>query len=342
MVGIQAIDVVPGEGAHIHGYGEVSSILAVTTMRKVNDRLSGFLEEFNSSMKELYSKGFEFSPINVRESTTKFIDKYVTDIPDVASVRDGIIYASGYDVPVRVFVPYPDEVLPVLVYFHGGGHVAGNVYSFDPICRKIARETRHIVVAPEYRLAPENRYPSAVTDCYAAVIGVWAALDRLGLYYQPSLSVAGDSAGGALAATMSHLAQFDYSVKIKKQVLIYPVLDYTMHLRSHEENAVGYFLEARKSIWYLGQYFAEEQCRKKASPLFMDFTAALPETLVFTVEFCPHRDTGDIYYRKVEEVGVRSENVHFSDMIHPFLILEDLVKGECAKVYAGMNSFLND
>ncbi|MCO1333212.1 alpha/beta hydrolase [Microbulbifer sp. OS29] len=311
-------------------------------MRKVNDRLSEFLDEFNHLMKGKFSEGFEFNVINVRETSANLISKYVTDTPEIASIRDGVVYASGYDIPIRVFIPYPDEVLPVLVYFHGGGHVAGSVASFDSICRKISRATKHIVVAPEYRLAPESRYPCGVTDCYAVVTGVWTALDRMGQYYQPSLSVAGDSAGGALAATMSHLAQFDYSVKIKKQVLIYPVLDYTMRLKSHQENAAGYFLETRKSVWYLGQYFREGQCRREASPLFMDFTAGLPETLVFTVEFCPHRDAGDIYFRKVEEVGVRSENIHFTDMIHPFLNFEELVKGECSKVYSRMNSFLND
>ncbi|WP_102868172.1 alpha/beta hydrolase [Pseudovibrio exalbescens] len=310
-------------------------------MREVSPKLVPFLEQFNETVAKLVASGFKANATNAREGLANLTKTYATESVDVALVQDDLIYAEGYNVPVRIFNPAPDEELPVLVYYHGGGHMAGSVTVYDPIYRKLAVNTKHIVVAPEYRLAPENPYPAGEQDAYATLQGVWETLDRRGMKYRRELSVGGDSAGGALATAVSHVAQFDVNVDIKKQLLVYPCTDYTMDTPSYTENAVGYLLHTAKCAWYFDNYFKKGECRKSASTLFKDFTAHLPETFVVTAEFCPLRDEGKLYYEKVKGAGVRAEHLHFDDMTHTFLNMEDLVKDECELVYSKMNEFLN-
>ncbi|WP_444945709.1 alpha/beta hydrolase [Microbulbifer sp. VTAC004] len=310
-------------------------------MRKVNAKLIPFLDQLNESMAAQAAQGFKFSVINSREMSGKMIRSYISDIPEVDCIFDEVVYSTGYNVPVRVYNPAPEKKLPVLLYFHGGGHVVGSVENYDPICRKFSLATQHILVAPEYRLAPENPYPAAVVDSCAVARGIWTVLDKRKVNYQTSLSVAGDSAGGALSASVSHLAQYDLGITISKQVLVYPCVDYTARCASYKENGVGYYVERDKCIWFSEQYFKDGQCRKSASPLHMDFSGGLPDTLVITAGFCPLRDEGVLYYKSIKNTGVRSENFHFPDMIHGFLNMEDLVRDECQETYFQAGKFLN-
>ena len=228
-----------------------------------------------------------------------------------------------------------------MVYFHGGGHMAGSVTVYDPICRKLANATQHIVVSVDYRLSPECPYPAAVNDAYRAIKAVWLTLKQRQLAFQRRLSIAGDSAGGALCATIAHLAQFDDSIAIHRQAIIYPSLDYTMSSKSLQQNAVGYLLQKDKIAWYFDNYFQSSENRKTVSPLHMEFSQQLPKSLVITAEFCPLRDEGFTYIEKMRHVGVEAEHLHFDDMIHAFLNLENLVKEECETVYLRIAEFLN-
>ncbi|WP_444891329.1 alpha/beta hydrolase [Microbulbifer sp. DLAB2-AA] len=310
-------------------------------MRKVNPNLSEFLRVCNELLSERTAKGHAFSVIESRERSERIIQEYVTDIPDIDQVIDDEIYTSGYNVPVRIFNPNSSLALPVLLYLHGGGHMLDSVKAYDPICRKMAIATQHIVVAPEYRLAPENPYPANIEDTCAVARGVWTSLSRHKIDYQKLLSVAGDSAGGSLSATLSHIAQFDTGIYIDKQVLIYPCVDYTAGCQSYQKYGKGYFLEAEKCYWFFEKYFRDGQCRKSASPLYMDFTQRLPKTLVITAEFCPLCDEGKFYFERVRSVGAHAEYIHFEGVIHGFLNVEDLLKDICAEAYEKIGRFLN-
>ena len=310
-------------------------------MREVSPKLTGYLEEFNAVVAKLVAAGFKPNATNAREGLANLTKTYVTNIPEVALIQDDIVPAEGYQVPVRIYNPAPEEELPVLIYYHGGGGMAGSVTVYDPICRKIALATRHIVVAPEYRLAPECPYPAGVNDAYATLKGAFGVLASRGMKFKREISIAGDSAGGALCGSVSGLAQFDASITIKKQFLIYPSLDYTMDSKSMKENAVGYLLQAGKIAWYFDNYFKNGECRKGASPLYGDFTKRLPETCVVTAEFCPLRDEGKDYCKKLTAAGVPVEHINMESMIHTFMNMEDLVKEECMFVYDKMNKFLN-
>ena len=313
----------------------------MTDQRQVSPNLQPWLENFNRQMADLVAKGFKATPTNAREGLAGLTRALVTDIPDIAWCQDDVIAAHPFDVPVRIYHPEPDEALPVLVYLHGGGHMAGSVTVYDPICRKLARAARHIVVAADYRLAPECRYPAGVTDGYNTVKHLWPVLRARGLKFHERLALAGDSGGGALSASVAHLAQFDAGVAIGRQVLIYPSLDYTMQWPSIAQNAVGYLLERHRIAWYFDHYFPAGANRHAASPLHMDFGERLPATLVITAEFDPLHDEGRIYVEKLRQADIEAEHWHLDDMIHAFLNLEDLVKETCNAVYARIGRFLN-
>ncbi|MGF1875981.1 alpha/beta hydrolase [Photobacterium frigidiphilum] len=309
-------------------------------MRQVSEKLQPWLENFNQQVAILIENGFKPTATNAREGLANLTKALVTDIPAIAWVQDDLVINDEYNVPVRIYHPAPEQALPVLVYYHGGGHMAGSITVYDPICRKLANATQHIVVAVDYRLAPECPYPAGVNDAYAVVKDIWATLDSRKLKYQRELVVAGDSGGGALVATVSGQAQFDDTVNIAKQVMIYPSLDYTMDSGSMEQNATGYLLQKGKIVWYFDNYLQNNEDRHLVSPLCGRFTSALPETLMFTAEFCPLRDEGVSYCEKVKATGVQVEHVHFPDMIHTFMNMEDLVKEECEQVYQTIAGFL--
>jgi acetyl esterase/lipase len=218
--------------------------------------------------------------------------------------------------------------------------MAGGITVYDPICRRLARETEHIVISVDYRLAPECRYPAGIIDAVTVVKNIWKVLETRQLRHSRSLSIGGDSAGGAIAATVAHHYRHDEEVEIRRQILIYPSLDYTMRSASIELNGEGYLLQQEKIVWFFNNYFEKGVDRKLASPLYMELDGRMPESLVITAEFCPLRDEGLAYVEKLQAGGLRAENLHFEDMIHAFLNLEDLVKDECDTLYAAIAAFL--
>ncbi len=310
-------------------------------MRQVSEKLIPWLDAFNQQIAVLIENGYKATPTNAREGLANLTAALVTNIPEIAWVQDDLIEGKTCTVPVRLYHPQPDKQLPVVIFYHGGGGMAGGITVYDAIARKIANHTQHIVISVDYRLAPENPFPDGVEDAYTVVEHLWETLDRREILYREQLSIAGDSGGGALVATVSGRAQFDENVNIVNQVLIYPSLDYTMSLPSIEENAKGYLLESAKVKWYFDNYFKHNEDRRHASPLHGRFTPSLPKTLLFTAEFCPLRDEGIAYCEMTQSVGVKTQHIHFDDMIHAFLNMEDLVKEECEKVYAEMDHFLN-
>ncbi|WP_432463662.1 alpha/beta hydrolase [Agarivorans sp. QJM3NY_33] len=310
-------------------------------MRKVSPKLIPWLDELNQQVATLIENGFKPTATNAREGLENLTRGLVGDSPAIAWVHDDLVLSDEYNVPVRIYHPAPEQALPVVIYYHGGGHMAGSVTVYDPICRKLAQASQHIVVSVEYRLAPECPYPAGVNDAYAVAKNIGATLAGLNVRYLPRLSLVGDSGGGALVASVSAKAQFDKSLQIDKQVMIYPSLDYTMNSHSMEQNGSGYLLQKGKIAWYFDNYFQHHEDRKQASPLYGDFSANLPSTFIITAEFCPLRDEAIAYCEKAKQAGVAVEQLHFSDMIHTFINMENLVEEECAKVYQSIAEFLN-
>src|SRR6476646_9622989 len=171
---------------------------------------------------------------------------------EIASVSDREVPGPDGPVPVRVYRPAGDAPKPVVVYYHGGGWVLGSLETHDGTCRRLADGADAVVVSVDYRMGPEDRCPAAVDDSYAAL--QWIAANAAELGADPQrLVVAGDSAGGNLAAVVSQLAR-DGGPAIRFQLLIYPVTDHEFTSVSMQENAVGYYLTRDAMRWFYDHY----------------------------------------------------------------------------------------
>tara|TARA_Y100001001_G_C7974695_1_gene297148 strand:+ start:371 stop:1318 length:948 start_codon:yes stop_codon:yes gene_type:complete len=281
------------------------------------------------------------TPEFMRKSLARMTDAFVTNVPAVARVSDSLLETTQQRVPLRIYDPSPGTEKPVTLFLHGGGHMCGSIQVYDPICRKLADTSGQLIVAPDYRLAPEYPYPAALEDCYAVIQHLWSYLDNANILYTPSLSLVGDSGGGALCATLSALSQRDSNLPIKKQALIYPSLDYTLSSPSVETLAHGYLLEKSRIQWYFDHYFQGNECRRATSPLFMPLFNQHPTTLIVTAGYCPLRDEGPRYIAKLEEVGVATEHHFEPTMIHAYLNLENLAPQACSRTYEAVSRFVN-
>jgi acetyl esterase/lipase len=303
--------------------------------------LREWLESWRAARAAAHANGYRRTATNAREAFDTVIRSLVTERPEVALVRDDVIPAPAYAVPVRIYHPAPDEARPVALFLHGGGHVAGSVATYDPIARKLALATGRVIVAVEYRLAPECPYPAALTDSMACAKGVFRCLSGQEMRHAPRLALIGDSAGAALCATLSHLAQHEPDVEVEAQALLYPSLDYTLAQPSVLENAEGYLLERERILWLFDNYLQGQENRRAVSPLFMDITERYPRTLIVTVAFDPLRDEGIAYAERLREHGIATEHKPMSGLVHAYLNLEDLVPEACAETYTAVGRFLD-
>jgi acetyl esterase len=215
-----------------------------------------------------------------------------------------------------------NKTLPVVMFFHGGGWVLGDRQTHDRLVREIAHGAHAAVVFVEFHRAPESQYPVAVEEAYAAT--KYIAEHGRAYNLDPSrLAVAGDSAGGNLAAAVCLLAKERGGPKVDYQVLFYPVTDAGFDTPSYQEFSTGYFLTAEESKWFWQQYLPEEAARRQptASPLrsSLEQLSGLPPALVITAEFDILRDEGEAYAHKLTEAGVPVTAIRVLGAIHDFV-----------------------
>jgi acetyl esterase len=243
----------------------------------------------------------------------------------VHEVRDLAATGRAGDVPVRVYRPAAEGPLPAIAYYHGGGFVIGSLDTHDGTCRALANATGCAVVSVDYRLAPEHRFPAAPEDCWSAL--AWMASEGEALGLDPErLAVAGDSAGGNLAAATALLAR-ERGPELRFQLLVYPVTDHGFDTPSYLENGEGYFLSAAMMRWFWQQYLedASHGADPLASPLRAADLAGLPEALVLTAEYDPLRDEGEAYAARLRAAGVPTELQRYPGQIHGFFSMFDLM-----------------
>jgi acetyl esterase/lipase len=309
-------------------------------MNKTTSLLQQWLEQYNETLAHWQAQGNTFTPALVRDSLARMTRTHVTDIPELSLVIDDTVDNDGHPVPVRIFHPDHYSALEVVIFLHGGGHMAGSIEVYDPICRKIALSAQRIVVAVGYRLAPEYPFPIGIEDGAAVLDTCSAMLDRLGLNHLPGIALAGDSAGGAMSATLAHRYQTDRKQKIDKLVLIYPSLDYSLRCPSTDLFGIGYLLEKDKIQWYFDHYFSNDEERNDASPIDMEITDNFPETMVITAGFCPLRDEGIAYVNRLKKHAIATRHIDFKEAVHAFLNLENLVPDICRSCYQDVGAFL--
>ncbi len=302
--------------------------------------LQQWLNQYNETLAHWQAQGNILTPAIARESMATMTGAFVTDIQEMSFARDETIHNGDHLVPVRIYHPDQSSSLKAAVFFHGGGHMSGSVEVYDLICRKIARSANRVVIAVEYRLAPEHPYPAGIEDGAAVVDGCLGLLERLDVGHLPRLALIGDSAGGAMSATLAHRFQNAGEPEIDKLVLIYPSLDYSLSSPSTDRFGSGYLLEKEKIEWYFDNYFSKNEARIEASPLFMEITESFPETMVITAGLCPLCDEGGRYVQRLKEHGIRTRHIHFEELLHAFLNLENLVPDQCRTCYHELGEFL--
>jgi acetyl esterase len=244
------------------------------------------------------------------------------DAPSLDLVRDLSAEGPAGPIPLRLYRPAPAAAgaLPVLVYFHGGGWVIGDLDTHDVLCRQLAIGSGCTVVSVDYRMGPEHRFPAAVDDCLAAT--QWVARNAALLGIDASrLAVGGDSAGGNLAAVVAIAARDVGNPAIAWQLLIYPATDQRRIAPSHTTNAQGYLLTADSMRWYHDHYIDDTRhdLDWRASPLLCEDLSGLPPSLVLTAGYDPLRDEGIQYAQRLTEAGSRATHVSFERQIHGFI-----------------------
>ncbi|MHB0883477.1 alpha/beta hydrolase [Paenibacillus sp. SEL1] len=271
----------------------------------------------------LYDLGPEKGRETVNEVQSGPADKPAADVEDL-TIPDG----PGGEVKVRIVRPQQvTSDLPVIVYIHGAGWVFGNAHTHDRLIRELAVGSQAAVVFPEYSLAPEAKYPTAIEEIYAVV--QWVAQHGREHGLKPhTLTIAGDSVGGNMTAAVTLLAKERGGPAIRQQLLFYPVTDASFDTESYQEFATGYFLSREGMQWFWDQYTTDpnERAQITASPLraTTEQLNGLPRALVITGEADVLRDEGEAYANKLREAGVEVTAARFQGIIHDFVMLNPL------------------
>lgn len=238
----------------------------------------------------------------------------------VADVEDRSIPGPAGDLRVRIYHPAPAPgKLPLILYVHGGGFFSGDLNTHDPACRALANRVPAIVVALDYRLAPQHIYPAPAHDCYAALRWLASAGPELG-GDSSRLSVIGDSAGGNLAAVTALMARDSGSPALAAQVLIYPMTDATFSFNSQVQNGLIPPFTVIDCVYAWQLYLPPNVDRRHPyiSPVLAENLSGVAPALVITGEFDILADEGRAYFERLQEAGVLAEHQHFPDMVHGF------------------------
>ena len=242
----------------------------------------------------------------------------------VRECEDFNIPSQGGPIPLRIYRQEPTG--PVLIWYHGGGFVAGSIEAQDPIYRLLAIRSGCTLVAVDYRLAPEHPFPAAVEDA-SAVLGWVTAHGRKRGLDPAHLAIGGDSAGANLATVAARRARDRGGVMPRFQALVYPVADATMSCESYNTFAEGYMLARRSMEWYWTQYLppGTDPRNPDVSPLFASSLAGLPPALVLTAEYDPLRDEGEAYAARLRDAGVEVSLIRCPGLVHGFFAMGGIV-----------------
>ncbi|MGH8674019.1 MAG: alpha/beta hydrolase [Burkholderiales bacterium] len=244
-------------------------------------------------------------------------------VPEVAEARLMLAPGPATAVMMRAYRPVgtaSDEVLPALVYFHGGGYVIGDPDTHDVLCRQLSNGARCAVFSVDYRLAPEARFPAALEDCVAATHYLCAQAKQLRIDPE-RVAVGGDSAGGNLATVTALIARDESAPKLCFQLLIYPGTDMRAVHPSHERNGEGYLLTKHAIAYFMDHYLprVEDRADWRASPLLAKSLAGLPPAYLLTAGFDPLVDEGREYAERLAKEGNEISYREYPDRVHGFI-----------------------
>ncbi|MFB5652142.1 alpha/beta hydrolase [Leptospira wolffii] len=270
--------------------------------------------------------GFTQGTVQERRDGYSAIRQLLGEGPEMKEVVDSKIPTSGGDIFVKNYIP-KGRLLSRILYFHGGGWVVGRLSDFDPFARKLAEGTSSIVSMVDYRLAPEFPYPLPLSDAYDSLLWADSSRDEEPWKNLP-LVIAGDSAGGNLAASIVLRARNESGPKISLQILIYPVTQAFCNTKSYSEFEFGPGLTRKDMEWFISQYLPSESDRKdvSASPLLNPDWSNLPPSVIFTAGIDPLRDDGELYYEYLKNSGIEVKWKRFEGYTHGFFTKVNALK----------------
>ena len=236
----------------------------------------------------------------------------------IGAIENAQISGPSGAISIRIYRPEGDGPFGTLVYFHGGGWVIGDMDTCDSVCRELATLAGLVVVAVDYRKAPEHVFPAAVDDCYAVV--QWVSDNQEAVSGNGRIGVAGESAGGNLAAVMALMARDQDGPELAFQGLIYPVIDCSMSQASYAENGEGFILELPIMQWFWDTYCPDKAEREdpRATPIHAASFANLPPATVITAEFDILRDEGEAYAAALNAAGGSAQVMRCEGLVHDF------------------------
>ncbi len=277
----------------------------------------------------------------VRQGSIKRWDGFVPQGPQ-PDVRELVVKTRAGDLRARLYTPPGRKRHPLVMFFHGGGFVICTLETHDNLCRELSMGSQCAILSVDYRLAPEHRFPAAPDDCYDATL--WAAANAPALDVDLSrLVIAGDSAGGNLAAVTVLRLRDEGGPKPAAQLLIYPVTDYHLGTPSYEAFTQGYGLTRDGMRWFWEHYIPDpaQAAHWMASPLRAADLSRLPQTLVITAEYDVLRDEGEAYAEKMRKAGVAVALKRYSGMNHGF-VMKTAQVAKARQAVADMSAWLRE
>jgi acetyl esterase/lipase len=263
--------------------------------------------------------------------------------PKDFSIWNHEVLSGGKKISVRLFAPAGEGDFPLLLFFHGGGWVTGGIDHYTGVCADLAKATKCVVAVVDYRLAPEHKFPAAPEDCYAAAREFFCG--RILDFFPDDITLIGDSAGGNLAAAVSLMARDRGEFLPKRQILLYPST-YNDHSEqspfdSVRDNGTDYLLTSKRINSAIELYRSSDDDLKNPyfAPLLASDFSRQPRTLIITAEYCPLRDEGEAYGKKLLEAGNETEIVRMADALHSYMMLPPRF-AHVRKTYQLINTFL--
>ena len=269
-------------------------------------------------------KMWEFTPAEARQAFVVLMQFVAPKNITVDKVENGRATGPNGDIPVRVYTPAGagNGILPVLIFFHGGGFVIGNLDTHDGLCRVLANESGARVIAVDYRLAPEHKFPAAVDDAYAALCWVATNAERLGV--DPNrIAIGGDSAGAVLATVSASSTKEKGGPKLALQLLMFPSADFSANTASRRNWADGYFLDRLTIKWFSDNYLPKDADLRdpRLSPLYANLCGVAPACLL-TAECDPLHDEALEYAAKLKDSGVPVSVMDYPHLVHDFIYFD--------------------
>lgn len=294
----------------------------------VDPQVQAVIDAVTKAEAEGRPQSHELSPEGARQFYFETRGAVTPEPPDVALSVDIEIDGPAGPIAVRYYRPIGSEenvALPVMIYFHGGGWVVGNIDTHDVVCRQLANEGGFAVLNVDYRLAPEAKFPAGLDDCYAVV--KWALEGAGGLkIIADRIAVAGDSAGGTLSTVCAKMA-LDQGTPLAFQALIYPATNMRHDTQSQIDFGEGYLLTKEAQAWYHEHYLSNDAERDdwRASPILIEDLSGLPPAYILTCGYDPLRDEGKAYADRLVEAGVPVIYKCHEGMIHAFFTMGKVI-----------------